>query len=125
MTDQIDSTNDSVLLEDEFLEAAIELQSITATQKALTKRADECKEILAKVLAVGDRGVSPDNVPLVKVNAGSARFSATRAIENLPAEQLAAISVTAPDGKKAKATLAPALYELCVDYTKPSIQAIA
>jgi hypothetical protein len=32
--------------------------------------------------------------------------------------------VTTVDAKRAKAVLAPALYELCLDYNKPSVVAL-
>ena len=41
-----------------------------------------------------------------------------------PAEVLASIQVFVPDGKKAKTILAPALYDLCVEYTKSSVVAL-
>lgn len=115
---------DNVLLEDEYLAAASELRQIAETKKQLTAREDQLKEIIAKVLTVGERGVAPDGTPLVAIRAGSRRFSAERAADNLPPEVLASIQVITVDSKKAKAVLAPALYDLCVDYTKPSVVAL-
>lgn len=119
-----DSPHDNVLLEDDYLEAAQELRQIAAEKKRLADREAELKQILEKVLTVGEKGISPDGTPLVAIRAGAAKFSAQRAAENLPAELLEAITVSVPDGKKAKTILAPALYELCVDYNKSSVVAL-
>lgn len=115
---------DTVLLEDEYLAAAIELQSITAQEKLLASRKDECKRILEKLLSVGDRGVTADGTALVAVRAGAARFKPELATANLPASILASLEVITVDAKRAKTILAPALYELCVEYNKPSTVAL-
>jgi len=115
---------DTVLLEDEFLAAAIELQSITAQEKLLTERKDNCKRILEKLLSVGERGVSADGTALVTIQAGASRFKPELAAKNLPASILKSLKVTSIDAKLAKSILAPALYDLCVDYNKASVRAL-
>jgi hypothetical protein len=115
---------DTVVLEDEYLEAARELVEITAQEKALAERKARAKQIIEKALAVGERGVSPDGELLVAVRGGAARFDADKAAENLPANLLESITVSVPDGKRAKAILAPGLYDLCVTYNKPSVVAL-
>lgn len=114
----------TVVLEDEYLEAAREIVEITAQEKELAERKARAKQIIEKVLAEGERGISPDGEPLVAVRPGAARFDADAATENLDTESLERISVTAPDGKRAKAILPPALYELCVTRNKPSVVAL-
>lgn len=115
---------DTVVLEDEFLAAASELRIIAAERKHLTEREAECKRIIEKVLSVGDRGVSPDGEEMVVVRKGAARFKPELAEANLPPEVLQSILVLAPDGKRAKAILAPALYEMCTEENKPSVVAL-
>lgn len=115
---------DTVVLEDEYLDAALELRSIAIQKKDLEEREAEAKRILMKALDVGDRGVSADGEELATVRRGSLRFNADRAAENLPAAVLESIQVTVADSKKAKSILAPALYELCCTYTKPSVVAL-
>jgi len=117
-------TDSAVLLEDEFLAAAKELREITAQEKLLAERKEAVKALLAKVLAVGERGISPDGDILVTVRAGAARFNPQKAAEQLPTEVLPSVMVTTVDAKRAKAVLAPALYELCLDYNKPSVVAL-
>lgn len=117
-------TDNAVLLEDEYLDAANELRDIAAQEKDLAQRKEAAKAILAKALAVGDKGVSPDGEVLVTVRAGAARFNPDKAAERLPREVLSSVMVTVVDGKRAKAVLAPALYELCLDYNKPSVVAL-
>lgn len=119
-----DTAHDNVVLEDEYLQAASELRQIAETKKQLTAREDQLKQIIEKVLTVGERGVAPDGTPLVAIRAGSKRFSAERAAENLPPEVLASIQIIVADGKRAKTILAPALYDLCVEYTKSSVVAL-
>lgn len=116
--------HDNVLLEDEYLDAAKELRDIAAEKKRLADREAELKAIMEKVLTVGERGVAPDGTPLVAIKAGAKRFSADLAEANLPPDVLASIQVTVADGKRAKAILAPALYDLCVDYNKSSVVAL-
>ena len=115
---------DTVVLEDEFLAAASELRNIAAEKKALAEREDYCKRVIEKILSVGDRGVSPDGEEMVVVRKGAARFKAELAEANLPPEVLQSILVLAPDGKRAKAILAPALYEMCTEENKPSVVAL-
>lgn len=115
---------DNVLLEDEYLAAAIELRQVSAEKKKLADREAELKAIIEKALTVGERGVAPDGTALVAIRAGARKFSAERAIANLPAEVLASIQVFTPDGKKAKTILAPALYDLCVEYNRDSVVAL-
>ena len=115
---------DTVVLEDEFLAAASELRIIAAEKKALIEREDYCKRVIEKILSVGDRGISPDGEEMVVIRKGAARFKPELAEVNLPAEVLQSILVLAPDGKRAKAILAPALYDLCTEFNKPSVVAL-
>jgi hypothetical protein len=116
---------DTVVLQDEYLEAARELVAIAAEEKALAERKARARQIVEKALAVGERGVSPDGEPLVGVRAGAARFDAEKASQALAGTALwESILVTVPDGKRAKAVLAPALYEACCTYNKPSVVAL-
>lgn len=113
---------DTVVLEDEYLAAARELVAIAAEEKELAARKAAARQIVEKALAVGERGISPDGEPLVVVRAGSMRFDAEKAAEVLDGSPLLeSIMVKAPDGKRAKAVLAPALYEACCTSTKPSL----
>lgn len=116
--------HDNVLLEDEYLEAAHELREVTAQIKELTERQAQLKLVLEKVLTVGERGVAADGTPLVAIKGGAGKFSPEQAVKNLPAELIEAIQVTTLDGAKAKAILAPALYELCLKYNKNSVVAL-
>lgn len=116
---------DTVVLEDEYLEAARELVAIAAEEKALAERKARAKQVIEKALAVGERGVSPDGELLVGVRAGAAKFDADKAVEVLgDSPLLDSIMVTVPDGKRAKAVLAPALYEACCTYNRPSVVAL-
>ena len=115
---------DTVVLKDDFLAAASELRIIAAERKHLTEREAECKRVIEKVLSVGDCGISPDGEQMVVVRKGAARFKPELAEANLPAEVLQSILVLAPDGKRAKAILAPALYDLCTEQNKPSVVAL-
>lgn len=119
-----EEAHDNVLLEDDYLAAAIELREIAEAKKRLAQREDHLKSIIEKVLTVGERGVDADGVPYVTIRAGSKRFSAEKAAANLPPEVLASIQIIVADGKKAKSVLAPALYDLCVEYTKSSVVAL-
>ena len=119
-----DDAHDTVLLEDEYLDAARELVAIAQQRKDLADREADAKRILEKVLTVGERGCSPDGTVLVAVRAGARRFSADRAAGHLPQELLAQISTVQADGRRAKAILAPALYDLCVEHNKPSVVAL-
>ena len=115
---------DTVVLEDEFLAAASELRIIAAEKKHLTEREAECKRIIEKILSVGDRGISPDGEEMVAIRKGAARFKPELAMANLPNEVLQSILVLAPDAKRAKAILAPALYAMCTEENKPSVVAL-
>lgn len=115
---------DTVLLEDEFLEAAIELRDIAAQKKKLAEREAEAKRIIEKVLSVGDRGVAQDGTALIAVRKGAARFKAELAAERLPQQALDSITILVADGARAKAVLPPALYELCCEDNKPSVVAL-
>lgn len=115
---------DNVVLEDEYLAAASELRIISAEKKALAEREAVLKQIIEKVLTVGERGVAPDGTELIAIRKGAARFKPELATANLPADVVASISVTVPDAKKAKTILSPALYDQCVEYTKPSVVAL-
>ena len=115
---------DTVVLKDDFLAAASELRIIAAERKHLTEREAECKRVIEKVLSVGDCGISPDGEQMVVVRKGAARFKPELAEANLPAEVLQSSLVLAPDGKRAKAILAPALYDLCTEQNKPSVVAL-
>ena len=113
-----------VPLEDEYLGAAIELRGIVEQRKMLEAREAECREILAKALAEGEKGVDLDGNALVQVKAGSLRFDADQAKDVLPKEILGSVTVLAIDAKKAKAVLAPALYEACCKRSRPSVVAL-
>ena len=115
---------DTVILADEYEDAARELIDILAQEKTLAERKAICKEIIEKVLAVGEQGISADGEPLVIVRPGAARFDPDLAMRNLPDSVLASIMVTVPDGKRAKAILAPALLEMCQTRNKPSVVAL-
>lgn len=117
-------TDNTVLLEDDVLVAAIELRDIARARRDLEAREKAAKEVLAKHLATGETGVDPAGNPLVTVRAGARRFDPAAATANLPPEVLATISVTAPDGKRAKEILAPALYDLCTKQNAPSVVAL-
>ena len=111
----------TVRLEDEYLEAAEALRRIAAERKLLAEAEAKAKAVIARLLAAGDTGVSPDGEPLVRVQAGARRFDAATATANLPADLLERITVPTPDGKRAKEILAPALWELCTKQNAPSV----
>lgn len=115
---------DTVVLEDEYLDAAREYRDIVAQEKALAARKAQLREIIEKALAVGERAVTPDGEPLVAITAGSARFDPIKASKALPADVFNTILVLAPDAKRARDVLAPALYEQCCEYTRPSLRAL-
>lgn len=120
------TTNDStVLLEDEYLQAALTLRGNVALRKQLDVEDIRAKEIIAKVLAEGETGISPNGEPLVQVRAGARVWNEAAARANLPADLLTAITVTVTeeriDKQKAKDTLAPALYDLACRANKASV----
>ena len=110
-----------VMLKGEYLDAANELRAIAQEKKDLATREAECKRIIEAYLNVGERGVTPDGEEVIAVRAGAARFSAELAAANLPKDLLAQISTVQADGKRAKAILAPALYDLCCAPNKASV----
>lgn len=113
--------SEHVQLNGKYLDAAVELHAIAQEKKDLATREAECKRIIEKHLNIGERGVTPDGEEVVAVRAGAARFSADLAAANLPKELLAQITTLQADGKRAKAILAPALYDLCCDRNKASV----
>lgn len=115
---------DTVLLEDEYLQAALDLREISEQKKQLAAREIEAKRIIEKILSVGDRGVSADGTPIVAVRRGATRFRAELAVENLPRQALDSITILVADAQRAKTVLPPALYELCCDYNKASVVAL-
>lgn len=121
-------TDTNVLLEDEYLVAANALRDIAAERKVLDAEEKRMKEILAKLLAEGETGVSPDGEPLVQVRRGARVWNEAAARENLPANLLAAITVTVTeerlDKDKAKAIFGDALYERCTKANRPSVVAL-
>ena len=113
--------SEHVQLSGEYLDAAVELRAIAIEKKDLATREAECKRIIEKHLAVGDRGVTPDGWEIITVRAGARRFDAAMAAENLPKEVLAQITTLQVDAQRAKSILAPALYDLCCTENKPSV----
>lgn len=113
-----------ITLTDDFLDAAIELRYAETAKAELEKQIKRCKEILAKHLTVGDVGTDGDGNGLVRMQKGSSRFKPELATANLPPAVLESILVTAPDAKKAKDILAPALYALCVADDQPSVRIV-
>lgn len=110
-----------VVLQGYSLVAALQLRAIAQERKDLATREAECKRIIEKHLAVGERGVTPDGEEIIAVRQGAARFSPELAEANLPKELLAQVMTLQADPKRAKAILAPALYELCCDRNKASV----
>jgi hypothetical protein len=113
--------NEHVILDGEYLNAAIELRNIAEIKKNLATIEAECKRIIEKHLAVGDRGVTPDGEEIITVRAGAKRFDAGLAAENLPKEVLAQITTMQVDAQRAKTILAPALYDLCCTENRASV----
>jgi hypothetical protein len=113
--------NEHVILDGEYLNAALMLREIARRKKELTEREAECKRIIEKHLAVGERGVTIDGEEVVTVRAGARRFDAGLATENLPKEVLAQITTMQVDAQRAKTILAPALFELCCTENRPSV----
>lgn len=110
-----------ITLQDEYLAAALELRDIADRKQQLLAREAECKQLLRKALAEGERGAAPDGTELVAVRRGSMRFSVERAREALSPQMLGTIQVFVPDPRKARDVLAPALYELCCEPANPSV----
>jgi hypothetical protein len=113
--------NEHVILDGEYLDAAVELRAIAAEKKDLATREAECKRIIEKHLAVGERGVTLDGEEIITVRAGAKRFDAGLAAENLPKEVLAQITTLQVDAQRAKTILAPALFDLCCTENRPSV----
>lgn len=113
--------SEHVQLDGDYLKAAIELRQIAEIKKNLAPLEAECKRIIEKHLAVGDRGVTPDGEEIITVRAGARRFDAGLAAENLPKEVLAQITTMQVDAQRAKTILAPALYDLCCAENRPSV----
>ena len=113
--------NEHVLLDGEYLDAANELRAIAVEKKDLATREAECKRIIEKHLAIGDRGVTPDGEEIITVRAGARRFDAGLAADNLPTAVLAQITTLQVDPQRAKTILAPALYDLCCTENRSSV----
>jgi hypothetical protein len=113
--------NEHVILDGEYLNAALMLREIARRKKELSDREAECKRIIEKHLAVGERGVTVDGEEVVTVRAGARRFDAGLASEHLPKEVLAQITTLQVDAQRAKTILAPALFELCCTENRPSV----
>lgn len=114
--------NQHVILDDEYAAAARELLDLIEQEKALAERKAACKQVIAKALAVGETGVSTDGEPLVTVRAGSLRFDPDLATQVLSGTTLLdTVTVQVIDGARAKAVLAPSLYEACCKRTQPSV----
>jgi hypothetical protein len=113
--------NEHVILDGEYLNAALMLQEIARRKKELTEREAECKRIIEKHLAIGERGVTVDGEEVVTVRAGAKRFDAGLAAENLPPTVLAQITTLQVDAQRAKTILAPALFDLCCTENRPSV----
>jgi hypothetical protein len=113
--------DEHVILDGEYLDAAVQLQAIAQEKKDLATREAACKRIIEKHLAVGERGVTPDGEEIITVRAGAKRFDAGMAAEYLPKEVLAQITTMQVDAQRAKTILAPALYELCCTENRPSV----
>jgi hypothetical protein len=113
--------NEHVILDGEYLKAAIELRNIAEIKKNLFFIEAECKVRIEAYLNIGERGVTPDGEEIVTVRAGAKRFDAGMAAENLPKEVLAQITTLQVDAQRAKTILAPALYELCCTENRPSV----
>ena len=119
----IDEPHDFVLLEDEYLDAAIELREIAATKRQLLEREADCKRIIEKVLTVGERGISPDGEQLVFIRAGARVFKPALAAD-LPAEYMHTILSLQPDMNLAREVLPEDMYDACCVYNKASVVVI-
>ena len=121
-------TDTTIVLTDEYLEAAAELREAQADKKAAEEREKHAKEILAKILAEGDTGVSPDGEMLVQVKRGARVFNEAEALKNWPASVLATVTRTVTkdeiDRDLAKEILPPAIWEMGCRTNKPSVVAL-
>jgi hypothetical protein len=113
--------SEHVKLEGEYLDAAVELRAIAVEKKDLATREAECKRVIEKHLAIGDRGVTPDGEEIITVRAGARRFDPGLAAANLPTTVLAQITTMQIDAQRAKTILAPALYDLCCTENRASV----
>ena len=110
-----------VILDGEYLNAALMLREIARRKKELAEQEAGCKRIIEKHLAIGDRGVTVDGEEIITVRAGARRFDAGLASENLPHAVLAQITTMQIDPQRAKTILAPALYDLCCTENRASV----
>ncbi len=110
-----------VIFTGELEKAALRLREINLIKKLLADEEAECKLIIMNWLDVGDRGVNLDGEEIITVRAGARRFDLALAAENLPSEVLAKITFLQVDPQRAKAILAPALYDLCCTENRPSV----
>ncbi len=119
-----------VVLEGDFLDAALKLAGVQAMRAQLAKDELECKEILAKVLAEGETGIDANGTKLAQVKRGARVWNEAQAKENLPEHVLANITRTETvtrtfiDQQLAKDTLAPVLYDKCCKRNRPSVVAL-
>jgi len=120
----MNNPHDSVLLHGEYLDAALELGEIAEAKRDLDAREKRCRDLLGSLLSVGECGVDKDNIPIVAVKAGAARFNPERAIAVLPSDVLLGICSRAPDARVAKQLLSPAMYEDCLEYNNASVVAV-
>ena len=116
--------HDSVLLHGEYLDAALELGEIAEAKRDLDAREKRCRDLLGSLLSVGECGVDKDNIPIVAVIAGAARFNPERALTRLTPDLMLSICTSTPDAKRAKALLPPNLYEDCLEYNHASVVAV-
>lgn len=114
-------TTQPLTLDGPLLAAAARLREIDTIAKTLETEAKALKEQLRAAIEPGTTCVDPAGTPLVAVRPGAARFSAQRAAEVLPADLLASISVTAPDAKRARDILTPALYRAVCVQSQPAV----
>ena len=110
-----------VILEGEYLDAAIQLRAIQLEKKDLATREAECKAIIEKHLMIGEKGITPDGEEIIAIRQGASRFNVELAESILPKDLLASILTLQADPKRAKAILAPALYDQCCDRNRPSV----
>ena len=113
--------SEHVILDGQYLAAAVELRQIAEIKKNLAPIEAKCKRIIEEHLAIGERGVTPDGEEIISVRAGARRFDTGLATENLPKEVLAQITTMQIDAQRAKTILAPALYDLCCAENRPSV----
>lgn len=118
----------TVVLEEDYLEAARTLVDNAATRARLDAEDSKAKEILAKQLTDGETGIDPHGNPMVKMTPGALVFDEKTARANLDQQSIALIEVTETvtrlDRTKAKDILAPALYRLACRQNKSSIKPV-